>query len=140
MKYSDNELDEFVDRVMKVGWNYQVAKGNLEGSYPTTMTPSAVYKKIFKRQPSSPIDQNKLKQLDDRHNGVNRNLSDYIVTIKFGASEYKYEITDARNKSHARTIGIGKYIKENTNGHTTVKLVNSLAAKKEIVISVVEAR
>lgn len=140
MQFSDAELNAFERDVLQGAWAYQKAKGRVDGNYPSSMLPSEIHKRLFKGPPKTPDRQALLNALDKKHKGLSQTSGDYRVTLNNGQATYSYDIDNASDQSHARTLGISKYIKENLYGHKTSTLVNSLIRQGKIVIDIEQVR
>lgn len=131
MAFTDQELDEFEKEQLKDAWENVFS----QQPYPRSMKPSLIYNKLYSRDPMSPVYRAKLKALDQRLASKKR---PYDVSIAFKGTVYKYRIGAASNASTARHSAILRYIDDNSNGHTSEKLVNSLSALGELVITVTQ--
>ena len=140
MRFSDAELQAFENDVLKGAWNYQRAKGKVDGAYPTTLSPIAVHRRLFGGPPKTKDRQDILNALDKKHRGLSQASGDYIVTVLYGPSRYVYTFDGVRDEGHARSMAVAKYIRENLYGHKTQTLVNTLIRRGEIVLEIEQTR
>lgn len=138
--YSDADIKHFEDTVLKSVWAYKRAKGQLDSPYPENHRPSVIYHTLYGRPPTNKEHQSILRVMDNKFSGKSPTAGDYSVTIRYRQGVYPYEITDAKDKSHARHKAIDQFLRANEYGVRTQKAANDLFSKGELLIEIDQTR
>lgn len=91
---------------MKDDWRFQGL-----GSYPTTLSPSYVYKKLYKGSPLSPTWKTFLRELDAEKNSGKKNFNVSVkgygnVNLEFSLTCKPTQVKSEANKRIAKLLGI----------------------------------